>query len=90
MAASFKKDQEQGARTRNAVPSEARDVPLMLIIDQYYVEGNGQLREIFAKFYVRKVELEEGLKFISEGNSPEQRNARTRQLFAHLIATSHK
>jgi hypothetical protein len=85
-----RKTEEQGARSRNAVASVASDVPLLLIPlpdpTPIFIDDTVPL----AKFYVSKVQLEEALKFISEGHDAEQRQARRRQAFARLIAASSK
>lgn len=77
------KEPEQGARSRNAVPSEARDVPLLLLF-------NDEGMDVAVKFNVSYLKLVNALNYIAEGHDAEQRQARSRKVFADLIATSHK
>ena len=79
--------EEQGARTRNDVPSEARDQPILTVV---LLHEDGYPLAPGWKFKVSKAKLQDGLEFIGQANGEEQREARRRQVFSALIATSHK
>jgi hypothetical protein len=65
-------------------------VPLLLTATYQWEPDTDSFSAILGKFYVSKVQLEEGLKFIGEGNGVEQREARRRKVFSDLIAASRK
>lgn len=75
------KDEEQGAGSRNDARSGAERVPIMLTIT------SGCVIDTF-RFYVSKVQLADGLRFVAEGQDDYVRQARLRHIFSNLIARS--